>query len=79
MPFHVRDIETDSLVRHLAKRKGIGLTDAVKLAVTHELQRIDAAVPLDTRLAPLIERVQSRRVQPELTDKVFFDEMSGNL
>ncbi len=78
MPFHVRDIETDTLVRQLASRKGIGLTDAVKLAVANELQRIDAAAPLAMRLAPLVERVQARRVQPDLTDKAFFDEMSGD-
>lgn len=33
MAFHIRDEETDTLVRELARRKGVGLTEAVKLAV----------------------------------------------
>ena len=33
MPFHVRDRETDSLVRELAGKQGIGLTEAVRLGV----------------------------------------------
>ena len=37
MVFYIRDEETDGLVRQLARRKGVGLTEAVKLAVRHEL------------------------------------------
>jgi antitoxin VapB len=39
MAFHVRDPETDSLVRELALRKGVGLTEAIKLAVSDVLKR----------------------------------------
>jgi antitoxin VapB len=33
MAFHVRDPETDALVREYAERKRIGITEAIKLAV----------------------------------------------
>ena len=33
MPFHVRDPETDALVRQYAEEKRVGITDAIKLAV----------------------------------------------
>jgi antitoxin VapB len=38
MAFHVRDSEKDLLVRTLARKRGIGLTDAIKLAVGNELK-----------------------------------------
>ena len=34
MAFHVRDPETDALVREYAEEKRVGITDAIKLAVT---------------------------------------------
>jgi antitoxin VapB len=78
MPFHVRDSETDTLVRELARQRGIGLTEAVKLAVRAELER-------DARATPMAERIQA--IQDEIAawprtgltaDKAFFDELSGD-
>ncbi len=73
MPFHVRDSETDTLVRALAAKYGIGLTEAVKLAVRHELQR----EPLPARLAALRAEVLKRPATGLHADKAFFDELSG--
>lgn len=36
-PIHISDPETDKLVRTLAERRSIGVTEAVKLAVSNEL------------------------------------------
>jgi hypothetical protein len=36
-PIHISDPETDKLVRTLAKNRSLGVTEAVKLAVTNEL------------------------------------------
>ncbi|HEX7887397.1 MAG TPA: type II toxin-antitoxin system VapB family antitoxin [Phenylobacterium sp.] len=76
MAFHIRDGETDTLVRALARRKGIGLTEAVKQAVGAELARVSQ----DDRL------VKVREIQAQIAaqgrsglkaDKAFFDDLSG--
>lgn len=78
MAFHVRDRETDSLVRMLARRRNIGLTEAVRLAVRHELQREDEAVPLQARIASLRAEVMKRPATGLDADKAFYDDLSGN-
>lgn len=77
MPFHVRDRQTDSLVRELADTWGVGLTEAVKLAVQRELQREREAVPLRTRLGALRAQVLKRPATGLQADKAFFDDLSG--
>jgi antitoxin VapB len=79
LPFHVRDTETDALVRKLAAKSGMGLTEAVKIAVAHELARLDAEIPLTERVARLRKRVLPHLTTPEQTDKEFFDELSGGV
>jgi antitoxin VapB len=77
MPFHVRDPETDTLVRQLAREEGVGLTEAVKIAVRDRLQARKNAVPLHER----IRKIQSEIARyPETglkADKAFFDDLSG--
>jgi antitoxin VapB len=53
MAFLVRDRETDTLVRELARKRGVGLTEAVRLAVQHELERDEAAILLRERITAL--------------------------
>ncbi|KGM35767.1 type II toxin-antitoxin system VapB family antitoxin [Inquilinus limosus] len=77
MPFHIRDAETDALVRELARRRQIGLTEAVKLAVRNELRRDDEAARLRERLRPLQDSVAARPLTGLEADKAFFDELSG--
>lgn len=78
MPFHVRDPETDALVRELARERGCGITEAVKLAVGNELTRMKP---------PPDARAQIRRIQQEIAaaprtgleaDKAFYDWLSGD-
>lgn len=78
MAFHVRDQETDSLVRTLARRRNIGLTEAVRLAVRHELHREDEAIPIQARIASLRAEVMKRPATGLDADKAFYDELSGN-
>ena len=78
MPFHVRDPETDTLVRELARREGVGLTEAVKRAVTHELERGEKKVPLIEKLKPLLDRIDKYPKTGLKADKAFFDELSGD-
>lgn len=53
MAFHIRDEATDRVVRQLAKRWGMGLTDAVRRAVQNELEREVCRVPLAERIGRL--------------------------
>jgi antitoxin VapB len=78
VPIHVRDAETDRLVRRLAAKGGMGLTEAIRTAVEHELARLEAAVPLHKRVAKIRRRIAPRLRPPEQTDKQFFDELSGD-
>jgi antitoxin VapB len=76
MPFHVRDDETDSLVRELARRRGVGLTEAVKLAVRNELKAEAAQVPLRDRLRRIAAGIAAYPDTGKKADKKFFDTLS---
>lgn len=43
MAFSIKDPDTDRIVRDLAKRTGLGLTEAVKVAAENELKRRGAS------------------------------------
>ena len=77
MPFHVRDSETDSLVRQLARIKGLGLTEAIKQAVRRELTLEAEATPLRNRIAALRAEVLGRPATGLEADKAFYDDLSG--
>ncbi|MDP1738673.1 MAG: type II toxin-antitoxin system VapB family antitoxin [Caulobacter sp.] len=79
MAFHVRDKETDRLVRELARDRGVGLTEAVKLAVKSELARNETAVSRKLAAMKVIsDEVASWPETGLKADKAFFDEMSGD-
>jgi antitoxin VapB len=79
MAFHVRDKETDTLVRELARDRGVGLTEAVKLAVKSELARNENAVARKLAAMKVIsDEVASWPETGLKADKAFFDEMSGD-
>lgn len=78
MPFHVRDEETDTLVRELARKEGVGLTEAIKIAVTNELRRKEDDVA--RRMAAiriLQEKVAGFPDTGLAADKAFYDSLSG--
>ncbi len=78
MAFHVRDPETDTLVRELALKRGIGITDAIKLAVSAELAR--QANTIEARRAAIREiqaDIAARGRTGFKADKAFFDWLSG--
>jgi antitoxin VapB len=79
MPLSIRDELTDRLVRKLARRKGLGLTEAVRLAVENELRREEEDVPLRQRLRPLQHRIAARPATGLEADKAFYDDLSGDL
>ena len=78
MAFHIRDQATDRAVRRLAKIKGKSLTETVREAAEHEIERERGGVPLIERLKPLQARVMAlARPGGKPADKAFFDELSG--
>ena len=76
MPFHIRDPETDALVRELARRRGVGLTEAVREAVKRELSK-DDEMPLVDSIAKLRREVMANADPDFQPDKAFYDWLSG--
>ena len=77
MAIHIRDPKTDALARELARLRGEGITEAVRIA-------LEAKVAEERKRVPLLERI--RHIQDEIAaapetglkaDKAYFDEMWG--
>ncbi len=78
MPLNIRSEAVNQLAERLAVRTRMNKTDAVRIALEHELQRLDEAVPLRERLRPLQDRVMSRPATGLEADKSFYDELIGD-
>lgn len=78
MAFHVRDPETDTLVRELARKRGVGLTEAIKQAVGAELARDVAKPDRMARLRALQAEIAALPRSGLKADKAFFDDLSGD-
>lgn len=72
MALHIRDAETDELVRRLAKLKKVGLTEAVRVAVENEIRRI----PLSERVRILQDRMAAMGSSGLKADKAFYDQLN---
>ena len=83
MVLHVKDVETDDLVRRLAAQRGVGLTEAIKEAVQealqadHERRVLHETDSLEQRLRPLLDRLDKLPRAGLKADKAFFDELWG--
>jgi antitoxin VapB len=77
MVLHVRDAKTDALVRELARRRGIGLTEAIREAVQEALLAGESKVGIWDRTAEVREAIGRYPVTGAAADKQFFDELSG--
>jgi antitoxin VapB len=78
MPLNIRSEQVNQLAEKLAARQQMNKTAAVKLALEHELQRLDEAQPLKERLRPLQDRVMARPATDRDADKAFYDALSGD-
>ena len=80
MAFHVRDPETDRIVRELAATKGTSLTDAIRSACESalaEAQRNAGVDDIRRRLKAIHERLaRYPRDENVVIDKAFFDELN---
>jgi antitoxin VapB len=77
MAFHVRDPQTDQLVRRLARQRGVGLTEAIRQAVGAELQRAEAEPSRLDKIRALQADIAKRPRSGLKADKAFFDDLSG--
>jgi antitoxin VapB len=77
MAFHVRDPETDALVRKLAKRKGVGITEAIREAAARELKREEKKLSLWERTADIRAELNANPDPDFKADKDFYDWLSG--
>ncbi len=72
MALHIRDPRVDELVRRLAAERGIGLTEAVGLAVENELKQ--------SSVRDRVKRIQDRLATiPDSglrADKAFYDSLN---
>ena len=77
MAFHVRDAETDALVREFARARSVGLTEAVKLAVT-EAQSAKAAdrAQMEAAIREIQDRVAKWPKSGLKADKAFYDSLN---
>ena len=75
MAIHVRDPETDALVRALARKKGVQLTEAIRCAVRNELEREDQKLSLWERTADIRARIASYPDTGLEADKAFYDSL----
>jgi len=78
MALNIRSAAVNRLAEQLAARTRKNKTDAVRMALEHELHRLDQAVPLRERLRSLQERVLKRPATGLEADKAFYDELSGD-
>ena len=77
MAIHIRDPRADRLVRELARKRGVGLTEAIAQAVEAELAR-EARKPSPLEQLRELQKEIARRGRTGLkADKAFFDDLSG--
>ncbi len=79
MAIHVQDEEADWLIRDFARRRGVGITAAIKLAVQeasrHERDNVDELL---RRIEPIIAEFRGKIAPQTQSDKEFMDDMWGD-
>lgn len=80
MAFHVRDPETDRVVRRLASIKGTTITETIRTACDAELQNVKNTMTKEERFArmrAIREELAKIPVNEEVViDKAFFDALN---
>ncbi len=83
LALNIRNLETERLVRELARKRGLSLTEAVHEAVDTALKidastdDVDPGKTLLARLQPLFDRLDRMARSDQKADKAFFDDMWG--
>ena len=81
MAIHVQDKEADRMLRDFAKRRGVGITEAIKLAVRGaEKSEKKSVEDMRRRIEPILAQVRAARKGgrfSEEEEKAFMDDMWG--
>lgn len=75
MSFVIEDEETNALVREVARRRGEEVAEATKAVFGAELKR-EEALPLQSRIRRLQEKVRSYPSTGLKADKAFYDSLN---
>lgn len=83
MVIHVKDADTDELVRRLAVTRGIGITSAIREAVEEALLRdsknkTGSESDTDEKIRTMLERWDRLPNSDVKIDKKFFDDLWGD-
>ncbi|PXA89501.1 transcription factor [Caulobacter sp. D4A] len=79
MAFHIRDPETDALVRELADKTRLGITEAVKLAASEALAaREKAQAEKLAKVEAILAEFDAVPRTGLKADKAFFDMINGD-
>jgi antitoxin VapB len=73
----IRADDVNELAHRLAGRLGATKTEAVRLALQHELQRMDEAPTFEDQIKALQDRVAAWPATGLEADKAFYDDLSG--
>lgn len=78
MAIYIRDSDTEALVRALARKQKLSLTDAVKGAVLDKLKTLKGGgPPLHDRLTEVIDEISRAQKTGKKANKKFFDALCG--
>ena len=81
MAIHVQDKEADRMLRDFARRRGVGITEAIKVAVRDaEKSEKKSVEDMRRRVEPILAQVRAARNGAPFSmedDKAFMDEMWG--
>ncbi|MGR3803752.1 type II toxin-antitoxin system VapB family antitoxin [Marinibacterium profundimaris] len=77
MPLYVKDPAVSDLAQRLARLRGLSKTEAVRLALEHELERAEAAPDLVDRGTAFVRALHARtdRAKGQPVDKAFIDSL----
>lgn len=80
MGLSIKNEETERLVRELARRKGVGVTTAIRLAVSNELEKTPAPKKSPEEILAFVREIQARwnafpdKLSPDEIDDWLYDE-----
>ena len=77
MPLNIRSEEVNRLAEKVAALAKVSKTEAVRIALVHEVERLESQPSLLERLRPARARIARHPDTGLDADKAFFDELNG--
>ncbi len=76
MPLNIRSEDVNQLADKLAEATGVSKTEAVRTALTNEIERQQRSESLADRLKPLLDRMDALPSSGLKADKAFYDSLN---